>query len=343
MAKEGISLNSKIRLLVIALIVFMSGTISAETVTMHKFLQLLKSHPIFEQGSIEKAIIRENQKDLQTAEDWLLKSSAFYSHDEPSLAIAGPEKTDAFQFSGSVERVFWKNGSFLQAGFQSTRADMTINPIYGIPSTFYENALTVSYTMPLLKNKNGFLNRLQYELKNFGIDITETVSTEEQENFITVYALRYLDWVYLLEQKKIIEERIEISKELLQNNIRKRDANLIDNVDVIRSENAVTIAEQNLLLIESEIKSTLAELSEIISNKSLNKAEPLFDLYGKKEALDFKSINDSLLEHSRILSTIRAQVEQLQYLRKGYTEEHKSSLNLVTQLGLLNGEEGYLN
>lgn len=343
MAKEDITLNLKFRILILTLVILMSGFASAETLTMSNFMQSLKTHPIFNNGKIEKSILKEQQHEYQTAEDWLIKSSAFYSHDEPSFAVAGPERTDAIQLSGSVERLFWKNGSRLQAGFQTTRADLKINPMYGIPSTYYENALTVSYTMPLLKNKNGFLNRLQYELKNFDIDITETIAIEEQENFLTVYAMRYLDWVYLLEQKKIIEERIQISKDLLQNNKKKRDANLIDDVDVIRSENAVTVGEQNLLFIESEIQSVIAELTEIISDNNLYNTEPLFDLYTLHDTFDYNSINDSLLEQSRILSTIRTQVEQLQYLKRGFTEEHKSSLDLVTILGLKNAEDDIPN
>ncbi len=321
----------------------MSGVVQAETLTLQNFLSSLKTHPIFVKGTIDNKIIREQQNEMQTAEDWLLKSSAFYSHDEPSFAIAGPERTDAIQLSGSIERLYWKNGSRLQAAFQTTGANIKLNPIYGIPSTYYENELTVSYILPLLKNKNGFLNRLEYELKNFEIDITETLASEEQENFLTSYAMKYLDWVYLIEQKIIIEERIQISKELLENNRKKRDANLIDNVDVIRSENAVTIAEQNLLFIESEISSLLAELSEIVGSVQLEDSTPLFDLYENHERLDYNSLNDSLLVGSRILQTIITQVEQLQYLKRGYTEDDKSSLDLITQLGLKNAADDIPN
>ena len=59
--------------------------------------------------------------------------------------------------------------------------------------------------------------------------------------------------------------------------------------------------------------------------------------------MDYKTINDSLLVQSRILNTILIQVEQLQYLKRGFNEEHKSSLDLVTQLGLKNAEDDIAN
>ncbi len=336
-------MNAKIRILIIALLILISGNVKAEDLTMQNFLRSLKTHPIFLEGTIKQNLIKEQQNEMRTAEDWLLKSSAFYTHDEPSFAISGPERTDAIQLSGSVERLFWKNGSRLQAGFQTTRADIKINPIYMIPSTYYENELTVSYTMPLLKNKDGFLNRLQHDLKNFEIDITEIVAEEDQENFLTVYALKYLDWVYMIEQRKIIAERISISKELLENNKRKRKANLIDNVDVIRSENSVTTAEQSLLFIESEISSIVAELNEIIVENNLENATPIFDIYKTNEPIDFYQYKDSLLNNSRILNSIVTQIKQLEYLNRGFSEENKSSLDLITQLGLKTAEDDIPN
>ena len=343
MEREGISLNAKLIITIFVCIFSLNNIVNAETLTFDTYLQSLKSHPIFLKGSIDKSIIEEEQQEIQTAEDWLLKSSAFYSHEEPSFAVAGPERTDAVKLSGSVERIFWNNGGSLQAGFQTTRANMKINPVYGIPSTYYENALTVTYSMPLLKNKKGLLHRLQHDLKNFDIDISISLAIEEQENFLTTYALRYVDWVFLLEQRKIIEERIIISKELLTNNIKKRDANLIDNIDVIRSENALSIAEQNLLLINSAIESLVSELSEIITNIAFQDVDPILDVYQKYPMIDFNTENSNMLSESRILKTIKTQVEQIQYLKIGLVEDNKTSLNLITQLGLQNAEDKIVN
>lgn len=105
----------------------------------------------------------------------------------------------------------------------------------------------------LKRNQSGVLDRLQYDLKQFDIDLAEVMAIENEEDFLARAASRFLDWVYLKEQHRIVAARLSLSEEQRANTQERREANLIDEVDVIRAEDAVRIARQDLYLIESEI------------------------------------------------------------------------------------------
>jgi hypothetical protein len=83
----------------------------AKTITQEEFLDQLKQvHPIFEKEEISSRIEKENRSSLLGAQDWNLLSSISFAHEEPAIAIGGPERTYVFSLSGGVERSFWTTG-----------------------------------------------------------------------------------------------------------------------------------------------------------------------------------------------------------------------------------------
>jgi len=129
------------------------------------------------------------------------------------LAFSGPDRTDALSISGGVERLFWETGGKFTLTFDASRADINLPRGTPFPGSFYQNRIAATYSHPLLKNRGGFLNRLQFDLKKFDIDISEVRAKENQENFLANAASKFLDWVYLSEQAKIIKERLRLSEE----------------------------------------------------------------------------------------------------------------------------------
>ncbi|HSG28802.1 MAG TPA: hypothetical protein VLA34_10005, partial [Candidatus Krumholzibacterium sp.] len=198
-------------LLSIVLTCSMSAATHTQTIDQGEFIEQLKSrHPFFVKERLAVDIEKEEMNGYLGAADWNLFSSARYSHEEPSLAFAGPEKTDAFLISGGVEKVFWRTGGRFSASFNSYRADIEIDPFYGFPDSFYENRMEVSYRHPILRNRGGFLDRHEYELKQFDIECTEVIAIENMEEFILQCTAKYLDWVYLTEQAGILAERLRL-------------------------------------------------------------------------------------------------------------------------------------
>lgn len=329
----------------IGVILLVGGVnVRAETITQREFLrQLIDSHPLFVKEKLTMEILTEERKGLKSINDWNFNSTAVYNHDEPAFAFTGPEKTDAFQLSGSVNKLNWNNGSVLSASFATTRVDLKIDPFYGVPDNYYENILAVSYSLPLKKNKGGLLNRLAYDLKKYDIDISDLISLENQENFLEIYSLKFLEWVFLLEQKSIIQQRLELSKELLHNTQEKRDANLIDEVDVIRANDAVLIAQQNLMLVDTKIGGIKSELAEITQDSRYLYLSPVFDLY---QFDDLKSIDESVQElhdNARMLKYLSIRIDQLRYFQKGNKEQTKPDLSFFTELSVTDADKGIGN
>ncbi|MCH7673371.1 TolC family protein [candidate division KSB1 bacterium] len=304
----------------------------AQTITLETFLdQLQQKHPIFEKEKLTAQIEREEQNSNLGTQDWNVFSSVNLSRETPAIAFAGPERTDAVTINGGVERLFWKTGGRLTVSFTSGRAYLDIRPVFEVPDAFYQNQFALTYSHPLLKNRNGFLDKFQFELKQFDIDFSEVVALENQEDFLATLAGKFLDWVFFMEQIKIVTERSKLSEEELARTERKRAANLVDQVDVIRAEDAVRISKQNLVLVESQLKAVRAELAVLSQSSELNTAEPEFDLYGVIELPSLETATGQVKENSRLIKAIDFRVQQIGYSRKGFEETLKPDLSLVAQ------------
>jgi outer membrane protein TolC len=331
---------SRSRLLLLAGLMCFSVTLSAQTITQDQFLnQLRETHPLFQKEQLRSQIEADERDSYLGSQDWNVQSSLFYSHEEPAIAIAGPERTDAFSLSGGVERLFWNTGGRFSASLSASRAKLKIDPMFGIPNTIYENKLALTYVHPLMRNKKGALDRLQYDVEEFDIDLSEVLATENQEDFLASSASRFLDWVLLSEQKLIIQERLRLSEEQLGNTREKRDAHLIDEVDVIRAEDAVRISRQSLLMVESQWKALQAELSVLAQDEAYYDLAPEFDIYETVSLPSLDKAEAQLRQDSRLVKALSIRMEQLSYVLKGFGETEKPNLSLIAQLNLKNAED----
>ncbi|MCH8299351.1 MAG: hypothetical protein IIC39_02265, partial [Candidatus Marinimicrobia bacterium] len=232
-----------------------------ETITLTEFLSQLKNeHPLFTKERLTSEIFRARQQSLAGAQDWNLVSSVGYFSEEPVISFASPLKTSGTSFSGGLEKTFWGTGGRLSTTITTTSLKFALPMGFdAIPSDNYQSEMALTYIHPLMKNRKGFLDRLQYNLMQFDIDATEINALENEENFLTESANKFLNWVFLVEQRNIIEERLNLSRTELERTERKRKANLVEKVDLIRAGDAVRIAEQNMFLSESRLKGLKAE------------------------------------------------------------------------------------
>jgi hypothetical protein len=122
--------NIKFLLIISTVIFCLPAIVQAQTITKSQFLDQLKQrHPLFDKEKLVAQIEKEEQNSYLGAQDWNILSSATFSHEEPAISFAGPEKTDAFALGGGIERVFWNTGGRLGASFTSSTAK--INPTFG--------------------------------------------------------------------------------------------------------------------------------------------------------------------------------------------------------------------
>ena len=329
--------NIKLISITFAVIFSFSSIIEAQTITQSEYLELLKQkHPLFDKGKIEIAIEKEDRNILLGAEDVNVFSYANFSHENTTMAFAGPERTESLTLGGGVERLYWKNGARVRAEFSVTAANIGLPAqAAGIfPETFAQNQVSLSYSLPLKRNKHGFLDQFAYNLKKYDIDLTKVKDEETKEDFLADAAQKYLDWVFLSEQIKIIKERIKLSEEELENVKKKRKAYLVDEVDIIRAEDAVRYWNQNLLLVKSQWSALRGELAALAQDKDMENASPDFDLFNLKEITPVSAVKPLLRDSLRITKVINIRLKQLGYIKKSFEEHLKPDLTAYGELNL---------
>lgn len=341
-----------VRLLILSC--FVPLVLEAQFITLPDLIESVqKTHPFFTKESLSSEIGIKTQQGYLGMQDWVIRSSPYYTYQEPANSGLGvPTKLHNASADITVEKILWNTGGRFSVSWTTSYNDQTVADIVipmptgdivipvG-PSKFYSNRAYLTYTQPLLQNLGGKLDRLDYELSAYTVEILKLHAQENQEEFILGLADLYLDWVLFTEQQRIARERLELSKEQLQQIKRKRAAYLVDNIDVLRAEDAVRIGEQSIVLIESQLEAKRAELAVFAQSERLYNDQPMFEIYkidtlpGPDEAVM------AIKENSKILQALRTRREQLTYLIDGYEETRRPQLFLSVGAGLQGGHEEF--
>jgi len=315
---------------------------SLQSVTLTEFLSQLKNeHPLFAKEDLTSEILRSRRQTLAGAQDWTFVSSVSYFSQEPVINFSGPDKTVGGSFNSGIKKIFWRTGGRLSTTITTTSLSFTLPAEFGnIPTDYYQSEVALTYIHPLMKNRKGFLDRLQYNLMQFDIDASEIIALENEENFLTESANKFLNWIFLVEQRNIIEERLNLSRTELQRTERKRKANLVEKVDLIRAGDAVRIAEQNMFLTESRLRGLKAELAVLTQQDDYNSKTPQYELYRTEPLPPLEGIKANIETDSRLVRMLNIRIEQLNLARRGFKETAKPNLGLVAQVSRKELDEG---
>jgi len=325
---------------------------SAQTISLDEFLQAIKTtHPLIARELLTPEIEATNRERALSARDWSVGAEQSFVHSKPvSTGSFTPTRIDEIGLKASFQRSFWSTGGRLAVGWQSNFTDQNLPGISfpGGASTFstgisrlYENAVSLNYTQPLMKNYGGKLDRLDYELTDYTVAADRLQALENQEDFLLDLGNSFLDWVLLEEKGKISEERLRLALDELEHTREKRKANLVDEVDVLRSEDAVRQARQNLVLLETQLKAKKAELAVLAGLNNLSEMTTEYDIYGRAELPSPGEAFELLKLQSRLLEIIELQKQQLTQLRGGYAETSRPNLDLGLGVGLKGGDDDF--
>ncbi|MCH8288959.1 MAG: TolC family protein, partial [Candidatus Marinimicrobia bacterium] len=321
-----------------------SDELQAQSIGLQEFLnQLKEKHPLFEKEKLTSEIFRTEQKSLAGVQDWNFATSIGYFSKEPVINFSGPDKTIGGSFNGGIEKIFWRTGGRLSTTLTTTSLKFTLPDLpefAAFPTDWYQSEVALTYIHPLMKNRKGFLDRLQYNLMQFDIDASEINALENEENFLTESASKFLNWVFLVEQRNIIEERLNLSRTELERTERKRKANLVEKVDLIRAGDAVRIAEQNLFLTESRLKGLKAELAVLTQQNDYDNITPKYELYITEPLPPLDEVSAKIESDSRIVRILNIRIGQLNLARRGFKETAKPNLGLVAQISKKELDEG---
>ncbi len=328
------------------LVLFCAQSGRAQTVTMDDYLSdVMERHPFFQKERMQTDIEKAQRDRFLGNEDWRLQATPLLNYRE--LVASGafvPDRVYALGLDATADRLFWGSGGRLSLGWESGFSDQQLPDIVGPgatgpmnislgPSKFYQHRISATYAYPLLQNRGGTLDRLEYELSDYNVDLAAVQSLENQEAFLLDVGVRFLNWAVIVEEHRIGEERLRFSEEQLETITRRRDAYLVDEVDVLRSKNALQVAKQNVVRAESRFIAKRAELAVIVQDESMYELFPDFDIY-RVDSLPTIEEAVRKIEHQRIVKALRVRVDQLRHQEKGFEETAKPQLflNLVGAL-----------
>ncbi len=333
---------------------FLPSPAPAQTVTIDEFFQQVRSsHPFFQKEELSAEIERREQERLSGGQDWTIRSNPYYLHEESTITGGFfPNQIDQAGLNASLERAYWITGGLFSVTYDYTRTDQEADDILipvpggfaaipGDSGRFHESGFTAAYSQPLIKNMGGVLSRLNYELQDYSISSIEISIKENQENFLLGVGDRFLDWVLLSEQQRILRNRLDLAKEELDRTSRKRKQNLVDEVDVLRAKDAVLNAEQNVLNAEAGWKAKQAELATIGQYTNRNELNPQYDLYSLVSLPPVDEAVEQLKNTSRLLAVFNIRIDQLELKRTGAVEQGKPQLDLDISGGLKSGHAQY--
>ncbi len=342
--KNGVLLGS-------VLVIVLAHALAAETITMGSFVDMVKEkHPLFEREALSVQIQSTDQTRYLGSQDWTLFSTPYYTYQELLASSSfSPEKIQMAGASVGVEKIFWGTGGRMSLSWSSDYTDQDVpdivipippDPIV-IPAgeaEYFQHKAYLTYTQPLLQNRGGYLDRLAYDLGSFTIDMTDVQAIENEETLILGLGMSFLDWALFEEQKRIADERLDLAEEQLEQTRRKRAANLVDRVDVLRGEDAVRLGKQGVMMIESQWKAKQTELAVLAQSEEIYGRSPQFDLYAVEALPEPDQAVAEVRERSRILRALAIRRSQLSHLRTGFQESRRPQLFLSVGAGLQGGD-----
>ncbi len=332
-------------LAVLCLVLSSTTALGSESavITLEEYISMVSAkHPLFEKENLSVHIEESLKRGTLGARDWVLRGSSGYSRFSDITGGIAPELTQAYSTSVSMERPIWKTGGRVKAEINNDYTQSDFDPSLPFdpgPSKFYESRGALTYSQPLLKNRGGTLDRLEFDLAKYSVDMAKLNSVENQELFILAVALKFMDWVLLTEKREIAERRLALANDQLREIRKKRKANLVDEVDKLRAIDSREIARANLLLAEAVWKALQAELAILAGNDKLYDRKPAFDIYttGLPERLN---IDDrELLEGSRVLGALATRIEQLERERLALLNAEKPELSLDASVAVKGGAD----
>jgi outer membrane protein TolC len=305
-------------------------------VTLAEYLDMVKTnHPYFNKEQLSVDIEEKQAQSLLGTQDWLLSIVPTYSYfGKGSASEYSTNELHRAGVEAGLDKAMWNTGGRL--GFS-----MTTGLTRRDTNNVYRHGFAASYTQPLLQNRAGKLDRLEYELSDYTIDFTQVQAYENQENFLLDVSIRFLDWAYYAREVAIRQERLEIAKRGLDDVNKRYKANLVDKVDVLRSEDAVRLSEQGLVLAQSQWKAKQAELAVIAGSDEIFQQRPMYDIYKLEELPKNEDVIAQMKSQSRLLSTLDILKRQLQYQRGGVEDQERAQLDLSVAAGLYGTDEAF--
>lgn len=332
------------------------ASVWAQTITLPDYLAGIRDHhPFLRKELLSYDIAVKEQESLAGGEDWELALVPSYSYEETTATgLGAPEEATRAALAAGMQRPIWDTGGRLGFNYDYDYSDQTFRQgaielmpgeflqVTG-PEEFFENAVGVNYSQPLLKNRGGSLDRLAYDLQGYEVLRTGDSLQENQENFLLELGSRFLDWVLYDEQVRIARKRVGLAEEELAKTRERLELHLVEKVDLLRAQDSLIVSRQNLRQFEAAWTAQQVELATQAQDPGLLDRSPAYDLYAVAPLPEADAAAASLQSGSRRLRALRTRLDQIERERDSLLSDREAQLDLVVSAGLKDGDEAYAN
>ena len=303
---------------------------SVNALTESEFVQSLLSNNIFfEKEQINLTIKQiEMEGDRANYGDWdwtiggelgrINKNKIKYDYTS-TTDYAKSTSQEVRKFSSDLTKKFFSNGSELSISYDKSLPvkDEEMHDKNGHQmdknTTEYLDDASISWTLPLLKNKGGVVDQKTYDLAVLDFEDEKLALAETKEDFIEEKLMIFLDWVNYNTQISIIKNRLKQSENILET-ITQKGASHISKITLQRTINKI---QRLLLELESKLKAEQRSLSILLDGLDLiqnplkinwaARAQLIEDLHGycQQSIRDIKRIEIEQLKNSRSVRTYK--------------------------------------
>ncbi len=329
---------------------------SVNALTESEFVELLLDNAFFEKEQINLAIKQiEMQGDRDNYGNWefeiggeigrINKSKNKFDYTS-STDYAKSTNQNVRKISTDLTKKFFSNGSELNISYDKSlpvkNEEMHDKNGYQLDkdTTEYLDDIEVSWTLPLLKNKNGVVDQKTYDLAVLDYKDEKLLLAEVKEDFIEDKLMIFLDWVGYKEQIRIVKNRLNVSKDILFK-IKQADVN---KGSILAMKRSIDKSTRIILKLESKLKAEQKSLSILLKSIDINK-NPLvvnwdmkpnlindLNAYCQTNVRDIQRIEIEKIQNNRYIKTYdNSQLPDLDFTITASKDDNKGNYSTYSK------------
>ncbi|MFH1783431.1 MAG: TolC family protein [bacterium] len=256
----------KILFIVVVLLICAQVTVADELIK-------LSLSQCIELGVTNNLSLKKANYDVLSAEESALRARSMY---EPSVSASGgrtdarsPITTPTFgdwirtdSLSLGINKKIDYLGGLLSLGWENEKSDAHTS-LTGIDPS-YESIMSAAYSQPLVNNALGSNDRKAIRLADLGESVARLSLNSQRNILINTIENAYAELDFAKKNLGVQKAFLERAKKLLAVNKQKLKDGIIEEVDVIATEAAVTLREASILLAEDAAKNSKDALINLI-------------------------------------------------------------------------------
>lgn len=290
--------------------------------------RLTKVHPFFQQLENTQLISGIDRQATTANQDWVLSATSSYKDEDygdvSSVTTYSDLETTSIDLSAKKQLV--DSGASLTLAHtwkeKSKASTASVNT--------HRNKFSIDYSYPLLKDAGGINDRLNTDLADLDVKISQLDTLESRENFVLKYWKKFVELAYLEAQFEINQDRVSLAQKELKLVEDKFKASVVDKVDLLNQKDAYQRAKTQALQAEQELALLQYELA-LVLKLSLEEIQTDFNLYQSFQPAE-SNLEAHLSQHARAIRIADLKRDKLQ--RQLSSQKNQSLADLDLNLGL---------